>query len=53
MCLVLIFTTGFVRVGKGRQQHVSKLFNDADARYAQGMCSTELWFSIEIFAKAC
>ena len=31
-----------VRVGKGRQQHMSKLQNNADVRCAWGMYSIEL-----------
>ena len=43
LCIMHVFllmhTTGLVRVGKGRQHHMSKLHDNADARRARGMCS--------------
>ena len=33
----LLKRTGLVRVGKGRQQHMSKLHDNVDARRARGM----------------
>ena len=39
MSFLLMRTTGLVRVGRGRQQHMSKLHDNADARRARGMCS--------------
>ena len=39
MYFLLMRTTGLVRVGRGRQQHMSKLHDNADARRTRGMCS--------------
>ena len=37
----LLMRTGLVRVGKGRPQHMSKLHDNADARWqgARGVCA--------------
>ena len=35
----------YVGAGKGHQQHMSKLHNNADTRRPLGMCSIELYFS--------
>ena len=42
-------SSGLVRVGKGRRQHLSKLHDNADARRARGMCSQSSSYYVQLY----